>query len=104
MVSALAAAVYSTRELAIDGQLFTVLSGLNVAGAIGFGLGMIGLFLLCPRQLVSPAWLAAPTFILCAWLAVDLLALVDGPALGRHLAILAAMLAILVLAGKPSLL
>lgn len=97
MVSAFAAAVYSTRELAIDGQLFAALSAFNVAGALGFGFGMIGLFLVYPRQLASPPWLAVPGLILGAWLAVDLLALVEGPGTGRHLAILTAMLAILIL-------
>lgn len=97
MMSTFPAAVYSTRELAIDGGLFAVLSGLNAAGALTFGVGMIGLFLLYPRKLAPDGFLAVPAIVLGGWLLADLTALVDGPATGRHLAIVGAMLAIVVL-------
>lgn len=97
MISTFPAAIYSTRELAIDGGLFAVLSGLNAAGALTFGVGMIGLFLIYPRRLVPDGWLAVPALVLGGWLLADLIALVDGPATGRHLAIVSAMLAIVVL-------
>src|SRR5690606_33591087 len=45
MISAFPAAVYSTRELALPGGLFRVLSTFNHIGALTFGVGMIGLFL-----------------------------------------------------------
>lgn len=97
MISAFPAAVYSTRELALPGGLFWVLSAFNSVGALVFGVGMIGLFLVYPRRLVSDRWLLAPVIVLGAWQAVDLFELVDGPGIGRHLPIVLAMLAIVVL-------
>lgn len=97
MISAFPAAVYSTRELALPGGLFRVLSTFNHIGALTFGVGMIGLFLVYPRRLVSARWLALPAIVLGAWQAVDLLQLADGPGLGFHLAVVSAMLAIVVL-------
>ncbi|MFA5121665.1 sensor histidine kinase [Zavarzinia sp.] len=47
-----AAAIYSTRELAIDGTLFRFLSCLNFGGSLGFGGAAIALFLLYPKALV----------------------------------------------------
>jgi len=97
LVSAFPAAVYSTRELAIDGAMFRVLSGFNHAGALSFGVGMIGLFLTYPRQLVRPRYASLPALVLGAWLAADQLELVSGPPIGLHLGVVSAMAAILVL-------
>lgn len=97
MISAFPAAVYSTRELALPGGLFRVLSTFNHIGALTFGVGMIGLFLVYPRRLVSPRWLALPAIVLGVWQIVDILQLADGPGLGFHLAVVLAMLAIVVL-------
>lgn len=99
MLSALAAAVYSTRELAMDGVLLRVLSGINHASALVFGAAMIGLFLSYPRRLVEPGWLAAPGVILGLWLIAGLLELPPGPPVGIHLPVTLAMIAILACAG-----
>lgn len=105
MISAFPAAVYSTRELALDGAKFTVLSTINHAGALIFGIGMIGLFLLYPRRLVNPRWLLLPAAILGMWYGFDALHLfgilhvIEGPGLGFHLAVVLAMTTILVLVG-----
>lgn len=99
MISALPAAVYSTRELALDGGLFRVLSGINHAGALLFGAAMIGLFLSYPRRLVRPRWLAVPTLVLGVCLVVGLLELSPGPPIGLHLPVTLAMLTILACAG-----
>lgn len=105
MLSAFPAAVYSTRELAIDGATFAVLSTLNHAGALTFGIGMIGLFMLYPRRLVRPCWLLLPAALLTGWYALDALHLCDilhlaeGPGLGFHLPVVLAMATILVLVG-----
>lgn len=99
MLSALAAAVYSTRELAMDGALLRVLSGINHASALVFGAAMIGLFLSYPRRLVEPRWLAAPAVILGLWLIADLFELPSGPPVGIHLPVTLAMIAILVCTG-----
>jgi len=99
MVSAFPAAVYSTRELAIDGGLFTLLSQVNHAGALVFGVGMIGLFMVYPKRLASPRWLIVPPLVLGLWHVVDVLQWAGGPPLGIHLAIVLAMGAILALVG-----
>lgn len=97
MISAFAAAVYSTRELALPGELFRVLSAFNSIGALVFGVGVIGLFLVYPQRLVSGLWLTAPALVLGLWQLADLMEWVDGPDAGRHLPILLAMIAIVVL-------
>src|SRR5690606_1790610 len=48
MMSANAAAIYSTRELALPAALFRTLSAVNHLGALVFGMGMVGLFLCYP--------------------------------------------------------
>lgn len=58
--SAMAAAVYSSRQVALPTELFRILSGLNHIGATWFGVGLIGMFLLYPRPLVRPVWLLVP--------------------------------------------
>ena len=58
-VFAFAAAVYSTREIALPGATFRTLAAINQLGACSFGIGLVGLFLTYPRQLVGPAWLGA---------------------------------------------
>lgn len=97
MLSAFAATIYSTRELAIPDNLFAWLSAGNHIGALTFGLGMVGLFLVYPRKLVADHWLLLPAVVLGAWQMADLLQLADGPAMGIHLGVVAAMLAIVVL-------
>ncbi len=92
MISAYGAAVYSSRELAIDGGLVRVLSALNHVGALGFGAAMIALFLLYPRPLVKPRLLLALPAITVAWLAVDILRLPEEQAMGAQLPILTYML------------
>ncbi|NNU82002.1 histidine kinase [Halovulum dunhuangense] len=99
MISALTAAVYSGRELALGGATFRLLSGANHAGTLLFGVGMIGLFLCYPHRLVGRRALALPAIVLGAWLAVDQLQLVEGPPLGIHLPIVLSMATILVLVG-----
>lgn len=97
MVSAFAAAVYSTRELALPGGLFQLLSALNSIGALTFGVGVIGLFLVYPQRLVSGLWLTAPALVLGLWQTADLMEWVDGPGTGRHMPIVLAMIAIVIL-------
>jgi signal transduction histidine kinase len=99
MVSAFAAAIYSTRELALPGDLFRVLSQLNLLGALAFGVGIIGLFLVYPRRLLADHWIAAPAFVFAIWFVLDVLRVWDGPETGRHLPVLLAMLTIFVLIG-----
>jgi signal transduction histidine kinase len=98
-LAAYPAAIYSSRELAIDGGLFRLLSALNHAGTIGFGIGMITMFLCYPRRLV-PAWaLWIVPAILVPWLAADLLRLAPNPPIGMQVPVVIAMLAIVGIVG-----
>lgn len=96
MASAYSAGIYSTRELAIDGGLFRVLSAVNHAGALAFGALMIALLLSYPRQLVTPRWLALPVILFGAWWLADTMWLFSGPQTGIHLPVVIAMAAIVV--------
>ena len=97
MVSALAAAVYSTRELALPEGLFRLLSRLNQIGALSFGVGMIGLFLIYPRRLVASRWLPVPALFFATWIALEAAEVWPDLAIGRHLPIVLAMLTIVAL-------
>ncbi len=93
------AAVYSTRELAIDGGLFGVLSAINHLGALTFGAAMIALFLIYPRPLITPRRLLILPALFGAWWLADTLKLFSGPATGHHLPTLIEMTGILIAAG-----
>ena len=62
-IFALAASVYSTRQIALDGELFRVLSAINHFGAAAFGFALVGLFLMYPRPMVHPRWLLLPLVV-----------------------------------------
>lgn len=97
MISALPAAIYSTRELAIEGELFTLLSALNHAGVHVFGGALIALFLVYPRRLVAPIWLAALPIVLGIWLWADVSQRAPDPASGMYVPMLMEMMAIVAL-------
>ena len=99
MTSAYAAAIYSSREFAIDGGLFRVLAAFNHIGALGFGAAMISLFLIYPRRLVSPRVLWIPLVVTIVILAADILRVQDDQALVSQLPTMLYMLAIIVLIG-----
>lgn len=92
------AALYSTRELAIDGTLFRALSVMNHGGALLFGAAMIALLLRYPKSLVRRRWLWAPFVLFGAWWLGDSLQLFDGPATGSHLPTMLEMIGILLAA------
>ncbi len=71
MLSAFAAAIYSTRELALPGAVFRSLSVLNHFGTLLFGAAMVGLFLGYPRRLCHPGWAAVPAAALAAVWVMD---------------------------------
>lgn len=98
-LSAFAAAIYSSRELAIDGGLFRVLSALNHIGALGFGMAMIALFLIYPRRLVSQRVLWIVPAIFVPWLMADILRLAPNQQAGLQLPTLIEMVLIVVFVG-----
>lgn len=93
-LAAYAAAIYSSRELAIDGGRFRALSALNHIGTIGFGVGMVTMFLCYPRRL-APSWaLWIVPAIFGPWLAADILRLAPSQTIGMQLPAMIAMLLI----------
>lgn len=99
LVSAHAAAIYSSRELALPQQLFRWLSGINHLGAITFGVGMIGLFLVYPIRLVRPVWIWLPALLLWLWWGANQARLLPSPAIGFQLPVALALLSIAVCVG-----
>jgi signal transduction histidine kinase len=94
-LSAMPAAVYSTRELAIDGKLFMWLSALNHFGAHLFGGAMIALFLSYPRRLVRPVLLSVLPLTLVPWFIADVAHALPGPVVGMYVPILMQMVTII---------
>ncbi len=94
-VFAHAAAIYSTRQIALDGALFRTLSSINAFGAIAFGIALVGLFSQYPKQLFRPVWLLIPTVIYGTAIFLNISNLPPDNILG--LAVLSQMLIALVL-------
>lgn len=67
ILSVAAAAIYSTRELMIDGNLFLVLSWVNYAGALLFAASLTGLFWNMPLRLAGP-WLLLLAYLVAGGL------------------------------------
>ncbi|OJU84930.1 MAG: hypothetical protein BGO06_10265 [Shinella sp. 65-6] len=97
LVSALPAAIYSTRELAVDGDLFAMLSAFNHLGVHLFGGAMVALFLSYPRPLVRPIWLLSVPIVLAPWLWADIGGLLPDPTIGMYAPMMAEMLLIALL-------
>ena len=90
------AALYSTRELALDGTLFARLSMANHGGALFFGAAMLSLLLSYPRPLVS-GWLRLlPFAVFGLWWLGDTLRWFEGPPMGSHMPTLIEMIGMLI--------
>ncbi len=97
-VFAFSAAIYSTRDLALDGHLLHGLSIINTAGALLYGSALISLFLVYPKVMVKPVWLwCIPTFFML-WLVADSLYWLPAPSMGGDLPVTLQMLMAIVLA------
>jgi signal transduction histidine kinase len=83
-VSATAAAIYSTRELALPGAMFRWLSFLNHAGAMIFGCAFVALFASYPRRLVAARHLLWLPAVFLPWLAADAAGLAPDPDWGAR--------------------
>lgn len=87
------AAIYSTRELALDPTLFRWLAATDHFGALTFGVAMVALFYVYPHRLVPPAALVALAAVVGAsWVADTAWIVFDGPPFGFHLPALILML------------
>ncbi|MFC7047945.1 ATP-binding protein [Emcibacter nanhaiensis] len=99
-ISALAAAIYSTRVLALPEHLFRSLNAINLIGAYGFGIAMLCLFLIYPTRLKGWRILLPGTVIMfLAWGTVATLSLLNillflPAAYGPNLIMLSEMIAI----------
>jgi signal transduction histidine kinase len=99
LLSTDAAAIYSSRELALDGGLFRVLSGINHLGAQMFGAGMVALFCLYPKRLVSNRVLAVIVGVIALWWVGDTAHLTFNPQIGSYLPVMIETIAIFALIG-----
>lgn len=93
------AAVYSTRELALDGGLFHGLALTNMLGAATFGFAMIGLFLVYPKRLVPIKWISMVAIGAAVWAALAIAGFLGAPQFGGSLLTLVEMVLILVAIG-----
>jgi signal transduction histidine kinase len=100
MVSALAAAVYSSRELALPGRTFFWLSTMNHFGAVLFGAALVGIFLRYPKPLLAPRHLAWSPIVGLAWWLLDTLRLAPDPDWGSRAPPMLALLVSAVLAWR----
>jgi signal transduction histidine kinase len=96
---AMPAAVYSSRELALDGSLFRALSALNHWGSFMFGAALVGIFLCAPRKLVSLRVLLGVFVFYNAWWLADTLRWAPDMDWGNRFAVMSEMLLALLLAG-----
>ena len=96
LAAAFAAAVYSSREVALPGGLFHTLSAINHLGALAFGVAMVALFLVYPRRLVPvhALWLL-PVAYGAIWAMDTGWIGFPGPAEGYHLPTVILMVGIL---------
>lgn len=93
------AAVYSTRELGLDGLTFRWISDLNFLGGSLFAAALFALLLYYPRKLV-PRWAGlAVVGVFLAWFAAQELGAFESMTLARRLLVMIALIGTFVLAG-----
>jgi signal transduction histidine kinase len=91
-LSSTAAAIYSTRELALPLEYFRWLGPLNLTGSMTFGAGTIGLFLVYPNRL-GPRWLIPLQIaIIAMWVAASATRVIPDYVAAYQLPIATAML------------
>jgi signal transduction histidine kinase len=83
------AALYSSRELALPGELFRFLSSLNHFGANAFGCALAGLFLMYPRPLVRARTLIWLPLAFGLWFVLDAAHLAPDQDWGSRMPIMA---------------
>lgn len=91
-----AAAIYSSRELALAQEVFSAANVVNSLGVLLFGVGMVTLFLIYPRRIVPRAVVALPALIVTA---TGLIQFAQWPEhLDRMKDVIAALMVVLLLA------
>lgn len=98
MLSSVAAAVYSTRELALPGTHFRVLSAINHLGAPLFGVALCSLLLVHPRRLPAARWIPHLAFGAVLWWLSDIFRIAPDQNWGTRLPLVLEMVGAVVLA------
>jgi signal transduction histidine kinase len=98
-VFAMPAAVYSSRELAMDGAWFRALSALNHWGSFMFGAALVGIFLCSPKRLVGLKVMLGLFVFYNFWWLADTLRWAPDMDWGNRIAVMSEMLLALLLAG-----
>ncbi|GAA5482808.1 hypothetical protein Hsar01_02032 [Haloferula sargassicola] len=94
-----AAAIYSTRELALDGSLFRWANDLNFLGGSLFAASFVALLLHYPRRL-GPAWVGiAVVALFVGWFAAQQVGLFDSMTFARRFLVMIGLGATFALAG-----
>ncbi|MBC7750724.1 MAG: two-component sensor histidine kinase [Candidatus Saccharibacteria bacterium] len=91
-VFAFSAAIYSTRDIALEADFFHTVMLINNAGAYLFGCSLMALFLSYPKQLLKPRYLILILLIFVPWYFLDMLQLLPDPSLGADLPVTLQML------------
>jgi signal transduction histidine kinase len=97
-VFAMPAALYSSRELAMDGRWFRALCALNHWGSFMFGAALVALFLCSPQRLVKLRWVAAVFLFYNLWWLAETLRWAPDMDWGNRYAVMSEMLGALALA------
>ncbi len=86
------AAIYSGRELALPGDLFSTLSALNHGGSSLFGAALGAIFLAHPQPLVRPVHMVWPFLVFGGWSLIDTLRIASSPDWGFRFPIMLELL------------
>ena len=97
-VFAFSAAIYSTRDIALDGDLLRALVVVNTAGASFYGCALMSLFLVYPKRLIPARWLWLIPLVFAIWLLLDTLFLLPEPSMGGDLPVTIQMLSAIIFA------
>jgi len=91
-LSALSAAVYGTRELALPQGLFQALSAVNHGSSALWGAAFVGIFMVHPKPLLGARWLFAVFGVFGLWWLAGQLRWVDSLDWGIRLALVCELL------------
>lgn len=94
-LSALSAAVYGARELALPQGLFQALSAVNHGSSALWGAAFVGIFMVHPKPLLGARWLAGVFGVFGLWWLAGQLRWVDSLDWGIRLALVCELLAAL---------